>query len=318
MNEDQQSGTALLLVLVILAGLSLLSLSALEGMTRSRILAGNAQAVSEGRWIALGALDYARAEALQLREGGLMGGDPAGRRLQATLPVGDALVRLEADDASGCLNLNSTVAGAGDVFETDANAVRQPTRLLSEPDLAGVSGEELAVAIAGWIAPGGGEDALYLNGRRPFLTGEEPLAHVSEILSISGFSPDLFDRLKPFVCALPVTGTSPVNLNALKPDAAIILTALSDGAISTPTARALLESRPGEGWKSFGEAFASLGRSGIIVPDAMLEDLRLQSDFLRVGIEVRRADAPPVRLSALLVWRSGRYETHSFSWTADL
>src|SRR5690606_39757620 len=81
----------------------------------------------------------------------------------------------------------------------------------------------MADALADWIdsddqrAPLGAEDRSYAARADGYRTGATLLAEPSELRAIRGYDAVAYARLRPHVCALPVGGPSPVNVNALVP-----------------------------------------------------------------------------------------------------
>jgi general secretion pathway protein K len=68
--------------------------------------------------------------------------------------------------------------------------------------------------LADWIdsdntpnTPDGAEDSVYLAQSPPYRAANLPVTSISELLALPGFGRDRYDRLKPYITALPV-GTS--------------------------------------------------------------------------------------------------------------
>jgi len=90
----------------------------------------------------------------------------------------------------------------------------------------------LCDALIDWIdpdsnvtVPGGAEDSYYLAQDPPYRAANQPLASVGELRLIKGFTPQVVDRLAPFVTALPAQGTATagatattININTVTPD----------------------------------------------------------------------------------------------------
>ena len=55
-------------------------------------------------------------------------------------------------------------------------------------------------------------------------------------------------RLRPWLCALPTTELSPININTLLPEQAPLLAMLAPGQLGVERARRVLASRPAAGW----------------------------------------------------------------------
>lgn len=117
----------------------------------------------------------------------------------------DAGAVLEAtiDDQQGRFNLNNliTVNGVGD---PDARA--QFERLLG---LLGLD-TRLASLLTDWIdtdleptLPDGAEDGLYLGLANPYRAPNMPVSSVTELLALPGMTRAMYERLAPYVTALP-------------------------------------------------------------------------------------------------------------------
>ena len=119
--------------------------------------------------------------------------------------------------------------------------------------------EALAETLADWIDSDGnrttlgGEDDTYVNAAPPYRTAGTLLSEVSELRAIRGFTPEIYARIRPFVCALPTADLSPLNINLLDAGNAVLLTMLMDGRLDPEAAAELIESRPDGGWLTVDE-----------------------------------------------------------------
>ena len=66
-------------------------------------------------------------------------------------------------------------------------------------------------------APDGAEDSYYLGQTPPYRAANHYLTSVGELRLIAGFTPQIVDRLAPYVTALP-TSPTPVNINTATAD----------------------------------------------------------------------------------------------------
>jgi general secretion pathway protein K len=91
---------------------------------------------------------------------------------------------------------------------------------------------------------------------------------------VAGVTPAVYDRLRPFLCALPATDLSPINVNTLMPDQAPVLAMLAPGRISLGSARAAIAQRPSGGWQSPADFWATRALAGVApMPEAMSQVL---------------------------------------------
>ena len=95
----------------------------------------------------------------------------------------------------------------------------------------------------------GAEDEVYMAQSPGYLTGNQPLQDVSELRLLAGMDAALYQRLLPFVCALPDDALQ-VNVNTLQPAQAALLAALFPTELTVSEARQLVQTRAATGWSS--------------------------------------------------------------------
>lgn len=101
----------------------------------------------------------------------------------------------------------------------------------------------------------GREDSEYLARSVPFYAANQPLADISEMRVVQGMDAGLYQKLKPLVCALPMTRQQ-ININTLDVTQSVILEALFDPWLSPVQARALLQQRSAKGWEDVDQFLA--------------------------------------------------------------
>ncbi|WP_319024683.1 type II secretion system minor pseudopilin GspK [Microbulbifer hainanensis] len=117
-------------------------------------------------------------------------------------------IRINIKDLNSCFNVNNLVEG-GDSDQ----------RQIFERLVRTVTGRaELAQAILDWVDSGdtplapGTEDDGYLGLEVAHRTPDTLISDVSELASVQGMETEDWDSLRPFLCALPESGTS-INVN---------------------------------------------------------------------------------------------------------
>jgi general secretion pathway protein K len=135
-----------------------------------------------------------------------------------------AVLEAAIDDQQARFNVNNLIT-AGGVADADARA--QFERLLG---LLGLD-TRWAPLLIDWIdtddaptLPDGGEDGLYLGQPTPYRTANMPISSITELLALPGMTRAIFDRLAPYVTALPPGQT--VNLCTAP---GVVLDALTPG-----------------------------------------------------------------------------------------
>lgn len=127
----------------------------------------------------------------------------------------------QIEDQQGKFNINNLAAGG----QTDPEEVAEFQRLLQHIGLE----TKWAPLIADWIDndnmpndPDGAEDSVYLGQTPPYRPPNMPITSISELMALPGFGRDRFNRLAPYISALP----PPTTIN-LCTASGVILDALS-------------------------------------------------------------------------------------------
>lgn len=117
-----------------------------------------------------------------------------------------------------------------------------------------VSPDMLVATLRDWIdsdaepfGPDGAEDYEYMGHKRPYRTGNTALGAISELRTIKGYTPKIYEKLRPYLCALPDRTYNHINVNTLPVDRAELLVPLITN-MTPEAARAVLQGRPKDGW----------------------------------------------------------------------
>lgn len=259
-----ERGAALLTVLLLVAVMAVIAATALERLTLSTRLAANAAGVEQARFYQLAAEQLAlqRIAGLTDADGAqtTLAGDWHGRTFTLPLPQGSA--SLTVTDGGNCFNINSLVAdGLGGARAIRPQAVEQYIALMGAVGVARGDADHIAAATIDWldddqlIMPGGGEDAAYAAAATR--TPDAPAAAASELAGLTGMTPALWQRIAPWLCALPVSDLSPINVNTVLPEQAPLLQMLLPGRLSAVQARSHIAARPAAGYGSINRFWSS-------------------------------------------------------------
>ena len=141
------------------------------------------------------------------------------------LPIDGGTVEGRLEDMQGRFNINNLVNTDG---TTNPEAVKQLERLFAVLEVE----PAWASAVADWIDsdtqpgfPDGAEDSVYTGQDPPHLTANMPVTRVSELMVLPGFGVERYQRVRPYLSALPV-GT-PLNVCTAP---GMVLDALSEGS----------------------------------------------------------------------------------------
>jgi len=185
------------------------------------------------------------------------------------LPVEGGTINGHLEDLQGLFNVNN-LASSNAAQATAALAQFQ--RLLVALNLD----PEIANAVFDWVNggsqphfPGGAKDDYYSRLAPPYLTAEQPMTSISELLLVKGVTPQVYAALLPYVCALPLLppGSQPgtpmpamaININTAP---APVLMTLTTG-ISADLAAAAVQSRQQQPFQNMAQLTQLLGNIAI-------------------------------------------------------
>lgn len=195
-------------------------------------------------------------------------GEDWAQRLPA-ITVEGAVIGGRLEDLQGRFNLNNLV----DQGKASPPDVERFQRLLGQLEID----PNLVFAVVDWIDPdadtsfpNGAEDAEYLRASPPYRTANRPMASASELLLVQGVKSEVYQKLAPFVTALP-TRTA-ININTAP---APVLMMLGQG-ITESDAEALIEARAKDG---FPNVQAFLQHDALAGRGVNAENLSVSSDY---------------------------------------
>lgn len=241
MKEEARDrrGMALLTVLLLVAVMAALCVVLLDDVRFSVRRTTNAESQAQAQAYAAGAEALARR-----RLSDLVRADPARTPLQPqwngrvfALPLEEGEGRAVIRDGQSCFNLNSLVLGQGEDLIARPEGAAQFIALGEALGLPRGQMAAVAAALTDWmdgddeVSAQGAEDAAYASRPTPYRTGGVMVAEVSELRAVAGVDDALYRRLRPYLCALPEARLSPLNVNTLEPQDAVLLVAI-DRAIA--------------------------------------------------------------------------------------
>ncbi|PAX09680.1 type II secretion system minor pseudopilin GspK [Sphingomonas lenta] len=276
-GPERERGAALLTVLLLVAVIAVLAATMLERLRLSTRLAGNAAAIEQARAYAYAAetLALTRIDSIlnQSPDRITLAGGWQNRPFGLPLP-GGGVATARVADGGNCFNLNGLVGeNEPGVYSSDPPMRTQFSRLLRLTGVPPQVAEQVAAGTADWIdtddlvQPQGAEDAAYLRGEVPYRTSGTLMADVSELRAVAGVTPDLYRRIRPFVCALPVAQPARINVNTLLPEQAPLFSMFfPDGRLPPEAAQQYLLRRPAQGYGDPNQLLAGPASAGI-TPD---------------------------------------------------
>lgn len=293
----REEGTALLTAILMTALMAVIAVELIDQTRFAIFRSANTNQRDAAYWYALGARDF--SESVLLRSG------PPGREVMRPVEpwrsgpqvfaIEGGTLTGEIRDGNNCLNLNA-MAGSAPEDEPpvlDADDVRTMfTVLLDRLGVPPDTTEPLKAQILDWIdpntyrEPGGAEDELYRAYTPPLRAANQPMVELEELLVLPAMTPELYAVLRPYLCVRPHASQPPLNLNTLRLDQAVLLSALFQGRLSLGDAEALVLQRPPAGYDSVAEFFDQPVIAALEPDLAMRQAVTLRTRWFDIDVAV--------------------------------
>lgn len=235
-----------------------------------------------------------------------------------------ARARIVVRDGQACFNLNSLVLGQGEDLLPNPQGEQQFVELGVAIGLPRARMRALAQAITDWMdadqivsGASGAEDETYFARSQPYRTSGLMLAEVSEIRAIKGVDRDSYERLRPYVCALPEARPTRLNINTLSREHAPLLVAIGAGQLELRQATAALAGRPQGGWPDVAAFWAQPMLNDVVADEAMKSQTTLTTRYFDIRIDIERDDTHVVRTATVQVSPEGVAQTIIRRWMPD-
>jgi general secretion pathway protein K len=292
----------LLAVLVLVVIMSGIAAAAFEKLRISTALAMNGASLDQSRAYAVGVetllalrVDDLVAESPETTTlAGGWNGDP--RRID--LP-GEGQAEGTITDGGNCFNINSVVEGERPtVLKARPLGIAEFANLMRLLAVPPAIAQGVAEAAADWAdadsvpSPNGAEDGAYASAETPYRPSNTVFAEVSELRGVAGMSPDIYRQIRPYLCALPTTDLSPINVNTLLPGQAPLIAMLAPESMDVGAVRQALARRPQTGWTNLSQFWQdpALKRASMSLDAQLQPKLNTQWFALELKVQLRGAE----------------------------
>jgi general secretion pathway protein K len=209
---NRQDGIALVLTLLVV---TLLTAMIIDFDYRTRLdvrAAAGFRDAARANFLAQGAVDAARAvlmEDVRTSSSYTYAEDP--QQLWGTpitgYPVADGTISVKIEDEGGKLDLNKLVGDTGEADEDWVVVYRRLLEGLLDPNQVNI--DVLVDSLVDWIDPNpdersadGAESPHYERLDPPYACADGPLQTIDQLALVQGYTPEIVERLRPFVTAL--------------------------------------------------------------------------------------------------------------------
>lgn len=291
-----ERGAALLAVLLLVAVMGALAVAMLEKLKLSVALAGNNAALDQSRAFAIGieSLLALRIDDIVALSPNLTTSAGGWNGEVRTIPLpGGGLAQAVVRDGGNCFNVNSVADGSVAAELTPrALGVEQFVNLMRVLEIPEQAARGIAASAGDWVdadsdlSRGGAEDSAYQGGTPSYRPGNTYFADVSELRAVSGVTPEIYAALRPWLCALPSTDLSPINVNTLNPAQAPLVAMLAPDLISLGAAEAVIAARPAAGWSDITEFYRTPPLRPMVLPLDVQSQPQLRTKWFTLDLKI--------------------------------
>ena len=225
LKRESEHGAVLLTTLLLMTVMAALAVAIMDDIRFSVKRAVSVQTSEQMSWYMLGGEDFARnwlADNAAGDESGLnqilLLGEPI------VFPLGDeegaeGSIQISASDGRNCYNVNRL-----SVTETKEQTRAELAQLFRYMEFDNFKAESFAARIQDWVdadtipEQGGAEDLTYTNKNPPYHAANTIMVDITELRAIDGLDEDLYQQMKPLLCAMPDVSMNKINLNTLGPE----------------------------------------------------------------------------------------------------
>ena len=313
-KSDAERGAALITALMVVAFMAAVSVSLVETMRSHLQRTGAIEDRLQATAYLDGAVSYGEMLIARFAGGADQRFTPAGPwdgEVRA-FPLENGEMAARVRDRNNCLNINALHSSAGD-DEASRLAAARMRSLLAALGVAPGDAEALIAQAADWIdadrtpRPGGAEDDPYRARPEPFRAANQPFAELSELRLLPVMNRALYMRVEPYLCALPAATQPPLNVNTLRSDEAVLITAITEGAVSLQAAEQALFRRPTTGFDSLEVFWADPVFSHIGADARPAGAVALRSEWFELHVRVRLGETRLSRIQTVRMDQAGRF-----------
>lgn len=298
-GSEKERGAALLTVLLLVAVIAILAAHGIDRLAGATKLASNARELSQAKayLIAAESIGMQSAEQIVSASPGRTINVGGWNGKEQKFPVPGGIIAATLADGGNCFNINSLVTQQEEVLTARPEGLAQFSRMMVMLGILDGDAADIAESVADWIdsdtvaSPRGAEDQYYLQQETPYRTANALIVDVSELRTIKGVSDDVFVRLAPWICALPTTDLSPININTLRPEQAILLAMLGAVPSDLTPARQFLGRRAELGYASLNDFWAQSYPSSLAATPEVQSQIKLTTRWFRVDLTVEMQSA---------------------------
>lgn len=321
--RSRERGAALVLVLLVVAIIATLGVTSVDRIQYSIKERSDISIKHQSFWYAVGleskALDFLRERNFLRNISSILISDEDMPTILVEIEGGKIEGSLR--DLTTCFNVNSLVtASSQNQLVVNQVGVNQFKSLLSAFNMDELMINKLTFSLVDWLDSNdfteeadGAEDEFYTRLDSPYRSANQEIFNLNELINIKNYDEEILEIISPYLCALPETGTNYINVNAINRNHPEILVMLFGEGLSLSAAQRILSDRPLSGFTEKRELLSHPELLNINMSNAALNNVKLDSSFYQLTVEVDNYDFPYLLRSYFEILESGKVKIYKRS-----
>lgn len=290
-KPDTEGGTVLLTTLLIMAVMATVAVAIMDDIRFAVKRTINVGDYAQADWYVKGAEDFAESyistqlSALEPIAKNTLFQEPQ----TFAFPFDGGSMILDVRDGTDCFALGSLVTETG---TADATGGRQFTNLLIALGWPDNDARSLTGVLTDWIdtdtqrGANGAEDGTYLRRELPHRTSNTALASVMELRSLEGMTEELYQSIRPYLCARGSGEQTRLNIETAESIDAFLLSAILGGPDHYQTALQIIAERPQGGFGNLEMLQATPALQDFTGNEPAYDQIVFEPNFLWIEVRV--------------------------------
>lgn len=290
-KPDKERGTVLLTTLLIMAVMATVAVAIMDDIRFAVKRTINVGDYAQADWYVKGAEDFAESyistqlSALEPIAKNTLFQEPQ----TFAFPFDGGSMILDVRDGTDCFALGSLVTETG---TADATGGRQFTNLLIALGWPDNDARSLTGVLTDWIdtdtqrGANGAEDGTYLRREPPHRTSNTALASVMELRSLEGMTEELYQSIRPYLCARGSGEQTRLNIETAETIDAFLLSAILGGPDHYQTALQIIAERPQGGFGNLEMLQATPALQDFTGNEPAYDQIVFEPNFLWIEVRV--------------------------------
>ncbi len=295
-SSHNEKGTVLLTTLLIMAVMAAVAVEIIDDIRFAVKRTINVSDYAQVDWYVKGGEDFTRSyiqDTLQGLSDTQMNSALATPQDYA-FPFEGGAMSINVRDGGHCFSMGGLVTEEG---TANAVGVRQFRQLLIAIGAGEADAQRLSDVVVDWVdsdtqrLANGAEDGTYLGASPAHRTANAVLSSVMELRNLSGVDEDLYQSLRPYLCARAGGRQTQFNIETAGSTDAPLLAAILGGAEFIDLASRILAERPSSGYQNIEAILAALSDAGFEGREFAQDQISFTPQYLWVELQVQFKNA---------------------------